>query len=127
MQVFIRSNGIEMTEALNEYIKNRLEFRLSRFTNLITKVVVSVSDENGPKGGIDTACTIRIKTDSSSELIVKNKQKDVYTAVANAVTASRQLIARHTKRLKLIKRKSIKFEKEVVERVTQESKPIRVY
>lgn len=111
MQVLITTNGVEITQSLNNYIKDRIESSLSRFTGLIRKVVVSLSDENGPKGGIDTACTIRIKTDAASELIIKNKKKNAYIAVAHALSSSKQAIARHVKRNKSVQRKKRQFYK----------------
>ncbi|MGH1486786.1 MAG: HPF/RaiA family ribosome-associated protein [Cellvibrionaceae bacterium] len=107
MYILVHANGLKMTNSLNEHIKNRIEFALSRFSGLITKIVVSVADENGPKGGVDKTCTVRIKTDQLSELIVKDTETDIYVAVGRAIARSKQSLTRHLQRAKLFDRKRL--------------------
>jgi len=107
MQVLISSKGLQMTDTLSKHIQNRIEFTLSRFGSLVRNVVVSVSDDNGPKGGVDKSCVIRIKTDNSSELIVKDTKSDVYAAVGKAIARSKHALSKHVKRTRVFKRKRL--------------------
>jgi ribosome-associated translation inhibitor RaiA len=105
MQILIHTNGLKMTDALDQYIHSRIGFALSRFNGLIRKIVVSVVDENGPKGGVDKSCTVRIRTDQRSELIVKDTEADVYVAIGRALARSKQALTRHVKRSQVFNRK----------------------
>lgn len=127
MQVFINSNNFEMTEALSLHIKNRIEFTLSRFGGLVKKIVVSVSDENGPKGGVDKSCVIRIQTDTFSELVVKDKKSDVYAAVGRAIARAKHSLTKQVNRSKFLKRKNKRLQNESIEQSEHELELERDY
>jgi len=127
MQVFINSNNFEMTEALSRHIKERIEFTLSRFGSLVKKIVVSITDENGPKGGVDKSCIIRIQTDTFSELVVKDTKSDVYTAIGRAIARSKHSLSKQVNRSKFFKRMNKRLPAESFEKSEYELELEREY
>ncbi len=54
----LHANGIELAPDLREHTDRRLSFALSRFGSQVLKTTVYLTDNNGPKGGIDKNCLI---------------------------------------------------------------------
>ena len=55
---------------LEEYVGHRLHFALRRFDDTIRKVTVRLSDQNGPRRGVDTRCVIAVDLDHGGTLLV---------------------------------------------------------
>ena len=115
MQILIRAKGFPITEEINNHIRGRIYLMLSRFSGVIRKIEVYLADENGPKGGIDKACVVRIKTDQHSELVVKDIQADLYASVGRVLARAKQSLTRHIKRARVFdrKRQSLRFEEQL--------------
>jgi len=114
MQILIHSNGFDMTDSLSAHIKSRVKSTLARFNGLIRTIVVSVVDENGPKGGVDKTCTVRIKTDELSELVVRNTESDAYAAVGRAVARSKHALTKQLQRTKTFDRKRTRLDRQTI-------------
>lgn len=61
MQVRIHSHGIHADSELRRAIERRLDLSLGRFESRIQDVRVWLSDDNGPRGGLDK--TVRVELD----------------------------------------------------------------
>jgi putative sigma-54 modulation protein len=107
MQIEIYAHGVELSDSLTNHIKRRIEFALSRFRDLVQKVVIYVADENGPKGGMDKSCLVRIKTDERSELVIKDTESNIHLAVNRAISRSKHSLSRHIQKTRLFQRKRI--------------------
>ena len=53
MQIGIQSSDFPLTDALRNHTKRRLGFALSARDNHIQRVIVRLSDSNGPRSGAD--------------------------------------------------------------------------
>lgn len=104
MQILIRTKSFPITEAIENHINNRIHFMLSRFSNTIRKVEIFIADENGPKGGIDKLCIAKIKTDHHSDVVVKDIEADLYTAISRALARARQSLTRHIQQARRLER-----------------------
>ena len=102
MVIAIQSRGFPLTDAIEDHVHTRLSFTLARGGDRIGRVVVRLSDLNGPRGGIDKRCLIEIKLDGLSTVVVEDVQSDLYTAIDRATgrvgrTVNRRL-AQHSSR-----------------------------
>ena len=61
MEVIIRSKTSEINQSLQNHIERRIDFALGRFSPLIDFIKVDLIDLNGPKGGLDKHCEIKVK------------------------------------------------------------------
>jgi CBS domain-containing protein len=57
---YIRSSGVSLTLEERQYIRRKLGMKLSKFAQSIERVSVRVDDVNGPRGGADISCRIKI-------------------------------------------------------------------
>ncbi|MDH5600724.1 MAG: ribosome-associated translation inhibitor RaiA [Gammaproteobacteria bacterium] len=97
MQIEIQARDFSLTNALRDYIKRRLDFALRRRDNHIQRVMVRVSDINGPRGGQDKSCQIHIVLPKAS-VVVEDIKSNLYKAIDRAAGRARQSIDRHLTR-----------------------------
>lgn len=71
-------------------IENRSRFALRRFASRIRHLRMSLVDENGPKGGRDTRCKIRLKLEGRGEVVADAIHVDPLRASTDAISKARR-------------------------------------
>lgn len=82
----LHANGIEVDSELKEHADRRLSFALSRFGSRILKTTVYLTDNNGPKGGVDKNCLIVVRLRGLGEVVAEVVDTDWIVAVDRATT-----------------------------------------
>ncbi|MES3021413.1 MAG: HPF/RaiA family ribosome-associated protein [Pseudomonadota bacterium] len=98
MQVMIQANGFVLTEALRAYTEQRLAMTLGWAGEHVRKVAVSLSDINGPRGGIDKRCKIQAKLGAGTEVIIEDTEADMYVAIDRAAERADRALVRRVER-----------------------------
>ena len=94
MELSIRSEGFVLTEALDEFIRDRLRFAMARFRNTIGEVRVRLSDDNGPRGGNDKRCRFEVRIPGMRPLLIDECHQDLYAAIGRGCDRMQQRIVR---------------------------------
>lgn len=81
--VEIRCKADTVNHGINLFIERRVSFALDRFRNP-RRVVVSLEDVNGPKGGPGKLCRIIAEFEFAS-LVVQEVQSEWHVAIARAI------------------------------------------
>jgi ribosomal subunit interface protein len=82
----IHDNHITGGEKLNTYLEETLTEALARFGNRITRVEVSLADQNGDKGGdADKRCTMEARLAGLQPISVRNDAGDMDDAIDGAI------------------------------------------
>jgi putative sigma-54 modulation protein len=102
MQIDIQARNFPLTDALRGHIKRRLGFALSSRNDHIQRVLVRMSDINGPRGGADKCCQIHVMLTRHPDVVIKDTEVDLYVAIDRAAdragrTVKRRLSHRHLK------------------------------
>lgn len=84
MKIQINARRFTLTKALNRYIKRRLKFALGSQVEHVTRVDVTLSDINGPKGGEDKRCQMLLKIKGQGDVVIEDTQSHLYTAIDRA-------------------------------------------
>ncbi len=84
MVIAIQCRGFELTDAIVDHVHKRLGFTLARGAGHVRRVEVTLSDLNGPRGGIDMRCLVRVKLDGLQPVVVEDVQSDLYSAIDRA-------------------------------------------
>ena len=82
MPIEIRSKDFSITNAIRDHAKRRLGFALDRLRN-VRRVVVSLGDLNGPKGGEDKFCRITAEVGHRT-VVVEDVHSNLYAAISRA-------------------------------------------
>ncbi len=81
LDIAIRAKSIGLTEALDDHCRRRLAFALGRFRARIGTVTVVLADVNGPRGGIDKCCSIRVSLRYGGFVVISANDASMYAAV----------------------------------------------
>ena len=95
MDLTIRHDGFEMTDAIDLHVRDRLAAALNQHESHVRSVAVTVRDENGAKGGVDKSCMINIDLVTQQEpVIVKKLHENLYLAVTDAADAVKRTVGK---------------------------------
>ena len=99
MNLDFHSSRITVSESTQDYVKRRLAFALGRFDDVVQGVVVSLQDINGPRGGIDKLCRIRVKlVGQKAPIIADVLDTDIRPAIDMAADRLGRAVARQIDR-----------------------------
>jgi ribosome-associated translation inhibitor RaiA len=95
----IRAGQDDTTQALRDYAARRLSFAVRRFEDRIRRITVRLVDVNGPKGGVDSRCSISADLIDGGRLFVEAVAAWPFAAITDAASrlseAMRRAHARH--------------------------------
>lgn len=98
MLLNIRTQGFELTDAIKRYVDNHVRFGITRYSQRVSRVDVTLLDINGPKGGEDKRCRIKLKLDGMKPIIVQETSPDLYKAIGNCASRLKRTSDRHIDR-----------------------------
>ena len=98
MQIDIQSRGFSLTDALLSYAQRRLLFAMSYCSGHVNRVVIRLSDINGPRGGADKRCHIQIALAGIPDVVVEDTEVDMYVAIDRATDRARRTVVRKVDR-----------------------------
>ncbi len=94
MRIDIRANGFALTEALRDHAERRLRFALTRADEHVRWVAVHLGDVNGPRGGRDKRCRIRVMLKGRPDVVIDDVETDLYAAIDRAANRAGRSVAR---------------------------------
>ena len=97
MKLRLAARGIELSADLKEQVRRRAHFSLGRFAARIRSMSIILSDVNGPRGGNDKLCDIRVDVGLRQQVIVRERQANILAAVAFAVDRAERAVERQLK------------------------------
>jgi ribosomal subunit interface protein len=98
MQIEICGREVKLNERLRDYIERRVRFALERLARPIRKVHVQLRDLNGPKGGVDKSCQVRVAVAPAATLVVEHRSASAYAAVDSALDKAAISVVRRIQR-----------------------------
>jgi putative sigma-54 modulation protein len=104
MQIGIQARGFTLTDGLHAHGDRRLRFALASVANKVGSVLVRLADQNGPRGGIDKRCTIRVTLHDAPQVIIVQDEADMYVAIDRAADRVARAIFRRLQRTLSIRR-----------------------
>ena len=99
MHIEVSANGIRVTPAMREHVQHRLHLALGRFANRIDGVAVRLTDVNGPRGGVDVHCRIRVRGKDTEGLWTTALAVNPERAINEATVRLRRVIRRAIERV----------------------------
>jgi hypothetical protein len=94
MNIYIIFRDRRPSESLAWFARRSLAFALDRFAPRIGEVSLRVADINGPKGGVDQACTLAIQVAGGSEIYLRDVDSSPERCVHRLARRAVQAIAR---------------------------------
>ncbi|MFC5461757.1 HPF/RaiA family ribosome-associated protein [Massilia niabensis] len=94
----IHTNGFDITTALRSYIEQRLVTALGWARHHMRKLAVSLSDINGPRGGVDKRCKIQVRLAGGRDIIIDDIDADLYAAIDRAADRADRAVVKQVER-----------------------------
>jgi hypothetical protein len=106
----VREKGVVLDEEAREYIRRKLGVRLGKFAPSVERVSVRVFDVNGPRGGIDQRCLVKVVLSGLPSVVVERCQVTLDAAIDRAVRAAEHAVRRRVgkRRMKPLHRRDSK-------------------
>ena len=94
MQIDIQTRSFSLTDALRSHAKRRLCFALACCDDHIQRVVIRLSDINGPRGGADKRCHLRVVLDGLPDVVIEDIEADLYVSIDRAADRAGRTLVR---------------------------------
>lgn len=98
MEIKIRNNNLPISHFLTKHIEDNLKVALDRFSSSIKSINVSLKDQNGPKGGNDKTCLVKVSLRQKGEVFITSSSNNLYSLVYKLTERLKYLISRKLKR-----------------------------
>ena len=99
MQIDIQARGFSLTEGLRNRAERRMRFALGSTSGRVRNLVVRLTDENGPRGGVDKRCMIRANLPGVPPVIIEQQEADLYVAIDRAADRAARTLSRRLKKI----------------------------
>lgn len=94
MELDVRGRHLQVSPALRTHLKRRLGFALDKVAHRVASISVRLEDVNGPKGGLDKRCRIRVAGARGGVVVVEEYASDAYVAVDLAAARAGRAVLR---------------------------------
>lgn len=98
MPAYIRAADVEVDRADRDYIQRKLGRKLGKFGADIDRVSVRIEDINGPRGGGDKRCRIKVVLRRLPSVVVEEQHAALQAAMDGALERVGQTVTRQLQR-----------------------------
>ena len=106
MHINIQARQFSLTDALRSHAERRLKSTLNCCYENIQKVVMILSDINGPRGGEDKRCHLQVILAGLPDVVVEDIEADMYVAIDRATDRAGRTVVRKLDRQKTLLRQT---------------------
>ena len=104
MQIKIQARSFSLTSALQSHVHRRLRFALTSGADHIQRVMVRLTDINGPRGGRDKRCHIQVVLEGMPDVVIEDTKSDLYAAISRATARVSRAVSRSLRRRQKLRR-----------------------
>jgi putative sigma-54 modulation protein len=98
------TGNVSISAALKTYTERRLRSAFGKTTPVFSEVEVRLSDVNGPRGGVDKECAMRVALQRAGVVFVRASGEDAYATVDKAASRLKLAVTRRIGRGRSIRR-----------------------
>jgi putative sigma-54 modulation protein len=99
--VHVRMLGVELDDDDQAYIRRKLSTKLAKFARSIERVSVRVGDVNGPRGGADQVCLVKVVLRGLPSVVVRRQHAALQGAIDGALRVIEQAVRRSVGRRRM--------------------------
>ena len=97
----VRVIGVELDDEDRALIRKKLGTKLGKFAPSIERVSVRMTDENGPRGGVDHVCNVKVVLSGLPSVVVERRDAAPLAAIDLALRATAQAVRRSVSRRRM--------------------------
>jgi CBS domain-containing protein/ribosome-associated translation inhibitor RaiA len=88
----VRVSGVQLDDAERAFIKKKLGTKLGKFATSIERVSVRVKDVNGPRGGVDQLCRVKVVLSGLPSVVFESRAGSPRDAINGALTGAERAV-----------------------------------
>jgi len=97
-QAHIRALGIYLNQNARTTIRRKLDRKFRKFARSIERTSVRLKDVNGPRGGVDHVCRIKVVLRNLPSVVYEKQDVSLDTAVGGAIAGAERAVRRTLQR-----------------------------
>lgn len=97
----IRVFGVELDQDDQAYIRRGLGVKLGKYATSIERVSVRVRDVNGPRGGVDQVCHIKVVLSGLPSVVFQSQAISLKAAINGALIGVERAVRRSVQRRRM--------------------------
>ena len=103
---YIRAVGVELDAADKAQLRRKLGRKLGKFSPGIERASVRIEDVNGPRGGIDKRCRIKVVLSGLPSVVVEERRRALWDAIDVALARVERTVRQAVKTRRMKPRRS---------------------
>ena len=115
--IYIRSAASMLDEGDADYLRRKLSRKLAKFETAIERTSVRFDDVNGPRGGRDKRCRIKVVLNGLPSVYIDEQHESVQAAMDRALARIEYAVRQAVERRRMRPHKRRRQEREDVRRV----------
>ncbi len=105
MQLQLYSLNVSTSPALHAHAERRFHTSMARILQRIGHVVIRVADLNGPRGGSDMQCNVRVQVLGGDTIAIREADQCLYRAIDRAASKADRLVKEKLKQRRMKRRR----------------------
>ncbi len=104
----VRVIGVELDDDDRALIRRKLGAKFGKFVGSIERVTVRMTDANGPRGGVDHVCNVKVVLSGLPSVVVERRDASPLAAIDLVLRAAEQAVRRSVgrRRMKPLRRRN---------------------
>ena len=104
----VRVIGVALDDGDRDLIRRKLGAKLGKFVASIERVTVRMTDANGPRGGVDHVCHVKVVLSGLPSVVVERRDASPHKAIDFALRGMEQAVRRSVgrRRMKPLRRRN---------------------
>ena len=94
----LRVDGVSLDDEDRAKIRRRTRKLFGRYGAVVERVTVRIRDVNGPRGGLDIACRIKVVLSGFPSVVAERRTAKLETSVSGALSAARRSVSQVLRR-----------------------------
>jgi ribosome-associated translation inhibitor RaiA len=94
----VRVMDVALDEEHRALIRQKLGAKLGKFAASIERVTVRMTDANGPRGGVDHVCTVKVVLSGLPSVVVERRDASPHALIDLALRATERAVRRSLSR-----------------------------
>ncbi len=90
----VRVIGVDLDEDDRALVRRKLGMKLGKFATSIERVTIRVTDVNGPRGGVDQVCSVKVVLSGLPSIAIERRNVSLHAAIDAALRAAEQAVRR---------------------------------
>ena len=95
----IRTFGIHLNQNSRTSIRRKLDTKFGKFAGSIERMSMRLKDVNGPRGGVDHVCRIKVVLRNLPSVVYEKQDVSLDTAVGGALAGAERAVRRTLQRI----------------------------